>query len=120
MVSKKKDAIGSRLSERDQMNRDDAIKLVGFKPVDSSKSLTAGAHFVTKGKEPTMAHDQGYMTSVAYSPILGHSIGIGLLRRGDERKGERLRAVDLVRGKDIEVEVVSAHFVDPEGERLRA
>ena len=82
--------------------------------------LTAGAHFVDNGKDATAANDLGYMTSVAFSPILGHSIGIGLLRRGDERKGERLRAVDLVRGKDVEVEVVSAHFVDPEGERLRA
>ena len=34
MVSKKKDSIGSTLSERPEMNRDDAVKLVGFRPVD--------------------------------------------------------------------------------------
>lgn len=120
MVSKKKDAIGSRLSERDQMNRDDAIKLVGFKPVDSSKSLTAGAHFVTKGKEPTMAHDQGYMTSVGYSPNLKTSIGLGFIKRGDQRIGEIVTAFDGLRGTTQDVEIVSPHFIDPEGERLRA
>ena len=119
-VSKKKDSVGRILSERPALNTDDGYRLVGFQPVNRSDMLTAGAHFVDTGKDATAANDLGYMTSVAFSPILGHSIGIGLLRRGDERKGERLRAVDLVRGKDVEVEVVSAHFVDPEGERLRA
>ena len=119
-VSKKKDSVGRILSERPALNTDDGYRLVGFQPVNRSDMLTAGAHFVDTGKDAIAANDLGYMTSVAFSPILGHSIGIGLLRRGDERKGERLRAVDLVRGKDVEVEVVSAHFVDPEGERLRA
>ncbi len=120
MVSKKKDSVGRILSERPALNADDGYRLVGFQPVNHSEMLTAGAHFVESGKEATAANDLGYMTSVAFSPSLGHSIGIGLLRRGDERKGERLRAVDLVRGKDVDVEVVSAHFIDPEGERLRA
>ncbi|MGA0236463.1 MAG: glycine cleavage T C-terminal barrel domain-containing protein, partial [Alphaproteobacteria bacterium] len=119
-VSKKKDSVGRILSERPALNSDDGYRLVGFQPVNRSDMLTAGAHFVDNGKDATAANDLGYMTSVAFSPCLGHSIGIGLLRRGDERKGDRLRAVDLVRGKDVEVEVVSAHFVDPEGERLRA
>jgi methylglutamate dehydrogenase subunit C len=67
-----------------------------------------------------MENDEGWMTSVAHSPTLGHSIGLGFIRRGHERIGERVRAVDLLRGSDIEVEIVSPHFVDPEGERLRA
>ena len=40
MVSKKKDCIGNTLSEREGMNRDDALKLVGFKPVDASDQLS--------------------------------------------------------------------------------
>ena len=67
-----------------------------------------------------MENDQGWMTSVAWSPELGHSIGLGLLRRGRVRVGETVRAWDAVRGTDIPVEIVSAHFLDPEGERLRA
>jgi len=33
--------------------------------------------------------------------------------------GTRMRAVNLVAGTETEVEIVSPHFVDPEGERLR-
>jgi sarcosine oxidase subunit alpha len=51
--------------------------------------------------------------------VLNSSIGIGFLKNGFERKGEVIRAVNPLEGKEIQVEVVSAHFVDPEGERLR-
>lgn len=59
------------------------------------------------------------MTSVAYSPNLGHHIGLGFIKSGHERMGEIVRAVSPVHGTEMEVEIVSAHFVDPEGERLR-
>ena len=119
MVSKKKDSIGNIMSEREALNREDGLALVGLKPVNAEDMLNAGAHFVEDGKEAVTENDLGWMTSVAYSPSLGHSIGLGFVERGNERMGERLRAVDLVRGKDTMVEVVSAHFVDPDGERLR-
>ncbi len=120
MVSKKKDAIGGVLSEREVLAAADAVKLVGFKPVDRSKALVSGAHFITKGIEPTMEADQGWMTSVAYSPSLQTSIGLGFIERGDERLGEIVIAFDAVRGSTQEVEIVSPHFIDPQGERLRA
>ena len=60
------------------------------------------------------------MTSTAFSPSLNHWIGLGLLARGPERIGERIGAYDPIRSSDIEVEVVSPVFVDPEGVRLRA
>ncbi|MDE0533726.1 MAG: sarcosine oxidase subunit alpha family protein [Albidovulum sp.] len=119
MVSKKKDCIGNVLSERPELNRSDAVKLSGFKPVNRSGMLTAGAHFLSPGQDETMGNDQGWMSSVAYSPTLGHSIGLGFIARGDERRGETVRAVDLVRGKDVDVEIVSPHFYDPEGVRQR-
>ncbi len=66
-----------------------------------------------------MANDEGWMSSVAFSPELGHSIGLGFIRNGAARKGEVVIAADPLRGKSTEVEIVSAHFVDPDGERLR-
>lgn len=119
MVSQKKDAMGTVLSQRDGMVAPDDLRLMGFRPVDRSALLNAGAHFITKGDTPGMDTDQGWMTSVAYSPELRHSIGLGFLKSGAERKGEVLRAYDPVRGKDIAVEVVSPHHIDPEGERQR-
>jgi sarcosine oxidase subunit alpha len=119
MVSKKKDGIGSTLSEREGMNRDDGLVMVGFKPVNAAEPLTAGSHFMNAGDTANAANDQGYMTSVAYSPHMGHSIALGFLKDGSNRKGEILRAVNPLKDTDVQVEVVSPHFIDPEGERLR-
>ena len=114
-VSKKKDCIGKTLSQRPELNRDDAIRLVGFKPMDRSQPLLAGSHFITKGETTNMANDQGWMTSVAYSPTFGHSIGLGFIKRGHERKGEIIRVVNPARSIEVEAEIVSPHFYDPEG-----
>ncbi|MCH2078016.1 MAG: sarcosine oxidase subunit alpha family protein [Rhodobacteraceae bacterium] len=119
MVNKKKDSIGSTLSEREGLNTDDALKMVGLKPVDSEKPVPAGAHLMTKGDPADAAHDQGYVTSACYSPNLGHHIALAYLKRGDERVGEVIRLVSPLTGIDHNVEVVSAHFIDPDGERLR-
>ncbi len=120
MVSQTKECIGNVLSQRPEMIREDAIKLVGFKPVDPSVKLIAGSHFITEGDEAIMNNDQGWMTSVAYSPNLGHSIGLGFLKSGDSRMGEIVRAVSPVHDTEMKVEVCSAHFIDPEGGRQRA
>ncbi len=120
MVSKTKDSIGSILSSREGLTQNDALMQVGFRPVDASDSIVAGSHLITIGDPANAAHDQGYITSAAYSPILGSFIGIGFLKNGATRTGEILRATNPVEGAEIMVEVVSAHFVDPQGERLRA
>ncbi len=87
--------------------------------MDRAARLRAGAHLLAKDGEADAAHDQGHVTSVAYSPSLGHWIGLGLLARGQQRMGEVVRAFDPVRNGDVPVEVVPQVFVDPEGGRLR-
>ena len=119
MVSKKKDAIGVVLSQREGLVAEGGYRLVGVKPVDPAKPLTAGSHFVATGKPATAENDGGWLTSVVYSPHLGHSIALGYLKNGDTRRGEKLRAVNLLAGTEVEIEIVSPHFIDPEGERLR-
>lgn len=118
-VSQKKDCIGKILSERPEMNRDDAIRLVGFRPVDRGKFLVAGSQFIARDQQANMENSQGWMSSVAYSPTLGHSIGLGFIARGHERHGEIVHAVSPARGGDVDVEIVSPHFIDPEGGRQR-
>ena len=120
MVSSRKDSIGKVLTERAELNREDGLRMMGFRPLDRSAGLTAGAHFIARGLNSVLEHDEGWMSSVAYSPALGHSIGLGFIRRGTDRVGDIVRAVDLIGGNDIEVEIVSPHFFDPDEERLRA
>ena len=119
MMSRKKDCIGQVLSQRAELIEKDANRLVGFRPVDRSDKLVAGAHFIPGKKQANMLNDEGWMTSVCYSPTLGYSIGLGFIKSGDQREGEIVRAVNPIQNSEIEVEIVSPHFVDPEGERLR-
>ncbi len=120
MVNKNNDCIGNILSERDEFNDSEGLRLVGIRPVLKNTSLTAGAHFFAKNIKYELKNDEGWMTSVAFSPTLGHSIGLGYLKNGSERINEKIMAVDLLNNNTLEVEVVSPHFVDPKGERLRA
>ena len=120
MVSKTKDSIGSTLAGREGLNQPDALMQIGLRPLDKSRKVTAGAHLMARTATASARNDQGYITSACYSPNLGHSIGLGFLKNGAERKGEILRAVSPLTNLEIEVEVVSAHFIDPEGKRLHA
>ena len=119
-VSKKKDCIGKVLSQREGLIADDSLRLVGFVAVNPKDKITNGAHFIKQDDPKTAEYDQGHMSSVAWSPELGHYVGLGFLKAGGERKDEELWAVDFVRDNHIKVRVVSPHFVDPKGERLRA
>jgi heterotetrameric sarcosine oxidase alpha subunit len=118
MMSTKKDYIGRVMAQRPALLEPDRPALVGFKPVDRSARLRAGAHFIPVGAAATAANDEGYMTSVAFSPMLGHWIGLGTLTRGPQRIGERVRAYDPVRNGDVEVEICNSVFFDPQGARL--
>ncbi len=119
MVSKKKDCIGNILSERAALTHKGSTILMGFRPVNRLENLKAGAHFISRGKAASTENDEGWMSSVAFSPNLGHSIGLGFIQRGNERLGEIVQAVDPLRNQNIAVEIVSPHFIDPKGERLR-
>ncbi len=113
------DYIGKVMARREGLQAVDRPVMMGFRPKDPQAKLTAGAHFLDMKAEPRMTNDLGWMSSVAWSPELQSYIGLGFIKNGKVRLGETVRAWDGVRGSDIEVEIVSPHFVDPEGGRLR-
>jgi sarcosine oxidase subunit alpha len=119
MMSTKKDFIGRVMARRPALVDPERCVLVGVKPVDRTKRIRAGAHFLKLEADATPENDDGHVTSTAYSPQLGHWIGLGLLKRGRDRWGEHVRAYDPVRNGDEPVEVCSPLFVDAEGVRLR-
>ncbi|MEJ1977670.1 MAG: glycine cleavage T C-terminal barrel domain-containing protein [Acetobacteraceae bacterium] len=100
MMSRKKDFIGSALARRPALEDPTRPALVGLSPVDRSVRLHSGAHFLALGAAAVAAGDQGWVSSVAFSPTLGHWIGLGFLANGPARHGERVRAYDPVRGGD--------------------
>jgi methylglutamate dehydrogenase subunit C len=118
MLSARKDFVGRVMAERPALQAPDRPTFVGFKPIDRRQRLRAGAHFLPLGAPAAAANVEGYMTSVAFSPTLNHWVGLGLLRHGPQRIGERVRAYDAVRDGDVEVEVCDPVFIDPERVRL--
>jgi sarcosine oxidase subunit alpha len=119
MISPKKDCIGKAAAARPGLVDETREQLVALKPVGAVKELLAGAHLFNAGEPATRVHDQGYVTSVCYSPTLGHVIGLGFLKAGRARMGERVRMVDHLRGSDTLCEVFEPVQFDPDGGRLR-
>src|SRR5262249_35158805 len=118
LMSQRKDFIGRVLAERPGLLAQNRPSIVGIQPVKRKARFHAGAHFLAVGAKANLDNDEGYVTSVAFSPIAGCWIGLGLIKGGSRRIGERMRAYDPVRGDDVFVEIVSPVFFDPAGTRL--
>jgi heterotetrameric sarcosine oxidase alpha subunit len=119
MISDKKDCIGKTMSQRDGLIDVQREQLVGLKPVGVVKQLTAGAHLFDETDAAIRVNDQGYVTSVAFSPTLGTYLGLGFLKNGPARHGEKVRMVDHLRGIEAVCEVCHPVFLDPEGSKTR-
>ncbi|MEP2716279.1 sarcosine oxidase subunit alpha family protein [Pseudophaeobacter sp.] len=119
MLSKKKDFIGKAMAHRPGLVAEDRMQMVGLKPIGAVKELSAGAHLFDPLDPVERVHDQGYVTSAGFSPLMGHMIALGFLKQGRGRIGDEIRLVDHMRGIDTLCEVVEPVFFDPEGERTR-
>ncbi|MBD9529608.1 sarcosine oxidase subunit alpha family protein [Paracoccus sp. PAR01] len=118
MVSAKKDAIGTVMSRREGLLAERRV-LVGLQPVDPGDAVVAGSHLFTEGAEQNTWTDQGWITSACFSPHVGSGIGLGYLENGADRMGEIIVAANPLQGQSTRLRVVSPHFIDPEGGRLR-
>ncbi len=117
MASAKKPYIGQALQGRPELLRKDRPQLAGIFPKDRSKTFNGGALLCQP--EEGEGFGEGWVTAVTHSPALGHWIGLGYVAGGHEAwAGRTLIASDPVRGVPVEVEVVSPHMFDPEGERM--
>ncbi|CDX43202.1 Sarcosine oxidase subunit alpha [Mesorhizobium sp. ORS 3359] len=119
MMSTKKDFIGRVMARREALVAPNRQVVVGIKPTDKARRLRSGAHIIPKGETPGPENDQGYVTSVCFSPVLDQWIGLGLVERGRERIGEIVRAHDPLRSEDYDVELCNSVFYDPDGGRQR-
>ena len=119
MISSKKDCIGKTAAARPGLHGDHRGQLIGLKPATARDQITAGAHLFTAGDEATSVNDQGYVTSVCYSPVFKQDLGLAFLKNGRARHGECVEMVDHVRGVRTMCEVMHPVSLDPKGERTR-
>lgn len=119
MMSKKKNFIGKGAAARPGLLEEDREMLVGLKPKGAVKQLLAGAHLYGEGMEPHRENNEGYVTSVGFSPTMEGYVGLGFLKAGRARHGQTVRMVDHLRGVETLCKVCHPVFFDPEGERSR-
>jgi len=120
LMSQNKDYIGRWLARREALTGEGREQLVGLKPIRLRDEFRMGAHLVVGPGETGPGASHGHVTTSGYSPTCGHFIGLGLLKNGRSRLGERIYAVSPLHGEQVEVEVTDPVFVDPKGDRARA
>ena len=118
IISKKKnDFVGKRALYRSDTVKKDRKQLVGIFTKDPNEILEEGAQLVEKETALPMTM-VGHITSSYYSPNLGRSFALALVKGGINKNGYKLLAP--MPNRTIEVEITSPIFIDPENERLSA
>jgi sarcosine oxidase subunit alpha len=120
MMSTKKDYIGRMMAGREGLVDPNREHVVGIRPVNPGDRLRAGSHLLKRNDPPSMANDQGYITSVSYSPMLELWIGLALLQNGRNRHGEIVKVFDGLRNIHIYAEICEPMQYDPENRKLHA
>ncbi|MGV1827890.1 sarcosine oxidase subunit alpha [Agrobacterium vitis] len=119
MVSATKpDFIGKHMLNREGLTAPDRPQLVGVVPLDAKTSFKTGAHILNKDADPTLENDQGYVTSSCFSPHIGSTIGLALVKGGAARYGEEVLVWNGLRNEFTPAKLVSPVFVDPNNEKL--
>ena len=116
VAKKQADFVGKRSLLRAEDQRKDRRQFVGVEPLNDNEDLEPGAHFVTPQNQGFRS--QGMVTSACFSPTLNRSIGLGLIERGFERKGEIVTVFDD--GRTFDVRITDPVFYDPTGEKINA
>ncbi|TBZ15633.1 sarcosine oxidase subunit alpha family protein [Rhizobium leguminosarum] len=118
--STKPDFIGKAMLAREGLQDPERPRLVGVKPLNPATGFRTGSHILAEGAAATLENDQGYVTSSAFSPGLGHTIGLALVRRGPERIGEKVTVWNGLRNEFTDAVLCHPVFIDPENEKLHA
>lgn len=116
--STKTDFIGKRMLEREGLCASDRPSLVGVVPVDPGQSFRTGSHILAKDADATLENDQGYVTSSAFSPHIGSTIGLALVKNGHNRHGEEVLVWNGLRDEFTAGRLCDPVFFDPKNEKL--
>jgi sarcosine oxidase subunit alpha len=112
----KTDFVGLRSLQRPAMRRADRKQLVGLKPKDGRSVLDEGAQVCEQPAQRPPMQLIGHVTSSYAASTVGFPIALAMIAGGRARLGATLY-VSQPKG-DVEVEVSSPVFYDPEGVRV--
>tara|TARA_B100000579_G_scaffold24389_1_gene17171 strand:- start:1951 stop:4947 length:2997 start_codon:yes stop_codon:yes gene_type:complete len=120
LVSKKKDFIGKRSLSKTAYIAADRQKVVGVVPLDKKTSIPEGSYLVLDAKAKLPNPKLGHVSASCWSVEYDNPFSLAILKDGKNMIGKKLFALSPVKNKSIPVEIVSSHYVDPKGERVRS
>ncbi len=115
IVKKSGDFTGKRSLFRSDTRREDRPQLVGLLTEDAKSVLKEGSQIIAADTAQRPTPMLGHVTSSYFSPNLGRSIALALVKGGGGRMGERLFA-SRDKAPAIPVRVTGADFLAQSGE----
>ena len=95
-------------------------KIVGVVPLDKKTMIPEGSYIVADSNAALPNPKLGHVSASCWSVEYNNPFSLAIIKDGKKRVGEKLYAVSLLKNKNIAVEIVSSHYVDPKGERVRS
>ena len=120
LVSKKKDFIGKRSLSKKAYLEPDRQKVVGVVPLDKKTSIPEGSYIVKDAKAKLPNPKLGHVSASCWSVEYDNPFSLAIIKDGKNMIGQKLFAMSPLKNKIIPVEIVSSHYVDPKGERVRS
>ncbi len=120
LVSKKKDFIGKRSLGKKAYVAANRQKVVGVVPLDKKTSIPEGSYIVKDPKAKLPNPKLGHVSASCWSVEYDNPFSLAIIKDGKNMIGQKLYALSPLRNKSIPVEIVSSHYVDPKGERVRS
>ncbi len=120
MLSKKKDFIGKRSLNREAFLDVEREKIVGVIPLDKKTMIPEGSHLVSDNKAKLPNPKLGHISASCWSVEYNNPFSLAILKDGRKKIGQHLYALSPLKNISIPVEIVSSHYVDPKGERVRS
>ena len=120
LVSQKKDFIGKRSLNKSAFTASNRQKIVGVVPLDKKTSIPEGSYIVRDAKAKLPNPKLGHVSASCWSVEYNNPFSLAIIEDGKNMIGQKLFALSPLKKKSIPVEIVSSHYVDPKGERVRS
>lgn len=82
--------------------------------------IPEGSHLVVDEKASLPKQKLGHISASCWSVEYNNPFSLAILKDGKNKIGQKLFAVSPLKSKNIPVEIVSSHYVDPKGEKVRS
>jgi sarcosine oxidase subunit alpha len=89
-------------------------------PLDKKTSIPEGSHLVKEANVKLPNLKLGHISASCWSVEYNNPFSLAILKDGKNMIGKQLFALSPLTNKTIPVEIVSSHYVDPKGERVRS